>query len=149
MALVKTNPQDNQRLEETLLAIGGKDVISPGLWREYDYEKLFKWGRQYETKIAIVSQARQNPNVWETIANCYCFNRVTNKFKGSTIAVGYALGYDGTWEEYCWIVQRYHNDTRNSVILLLEGKEKHKAYFGYELSEAECVQFCRNLGYRV
>ena len=64
------------------------------------------------------------------------------KPKTRKIATGYALSDDGMWRQHSWVVELINGET-----IIVETTEPRVLYFGFVLSEEECLSMYNELTY--
>lgn len=125
--------QDFKRLHDILLSIGGYETCFPAI--EEDMTKILERGyyRKGTSKLmrGQPSQCHANAcNLWEQ-----------NQDKDVVICTGYALSQDGMWRQHSWLLHRYQTKTQHRE-QVIETTVKRVAYFGFEMTREEAIEFC-------
>lgn len=120
-------------LHNVLLAIGGSETCFPDF--EPDMDAILARGKYYPGRSRMMkgqpSQCHRNScELWE------------NNYKELDVAIctGYALSLDGMWRQHSWLVWRKEGEDKETII---ETTQKRVAYYGFEMTEEEAKEFCR------
>jgi hypothetical protein len=111
------------RLEETLLNLGGQNVVWPG--SEPELAALVTRGCPWEQSVVILSKLghrfpQEAALLWASDP------------QNMTLVTGYGLGEDGCWRQHSWVIARNR---------LCETDARRQQYFGVSLTEEEAVLF--------
>ena len=119
-----------KQLSSVLLKFGGRDVIFPTY--EEDCHNIYKYGQLwYGDKVELVRMAlnqchRNSCDLWYS-------NKDDFDIK---IATGYALTKEGYWIQHSWLVKK-----RPRSVRVIETTVKMLAYFGYVMTDEQCMEF--------
>jgi len=116
---------ETEELKQHILRHGGEAVVVLG--SVLDREKILIRGIYLSGEDSRLVDARHH-------GQCHANSAANFKMHGYIIMTGFALSEDGVWRQHSWNLEREMGQ-------IIETTVPRIAYFGYELSEAEAVEF--------